>query len=415
MTIALFILGWFCLFLIIRWLWQKTVADNISSYFFPSLAFKLLAGFCFGMVYTFYYQAGDTLFHFASSSRLNDLFNENALKYFRVLFGYDASVISSEPRAAFFIRIQSIINLLSLNNYWISTLFISVSSFIVVWVLILRIIKAYNIDIRLVLASLIFFPSVAFWTSGLVKETISYASMCMIIWAAIPIYKYHSIKWKEVVLGVISFVILWKLKYYHAAVIITMLIPLLFYSVLKLKGLNTGQSVIIVLITSMLCALFVSNMHYNLALQRVLEVIVENNALLTARSDPQKVIVFQNLQPTLLSLTNNWPAAVFLGLFGPLPWESWNILSLLQSLESMTLLLLFIVSIKFWKRKNEMDMVLVIFVLAYILIMASLLAYSTPNYGTLSRYKVAYLPMLIYFILQFLPFSSWLKKIRPSK
>lgn len=413
MTIIIFLISWVGLLAVVRRLWRTS--GVCKAYFLPALIFKVFAGVCFGALYVFHYKEGDSLTQFEIGSRLYELFEENISNYFLIIVGADDSIVGMEPRSAFFIRILSLINIMALNNYWVSTIFITLIGFIAIWTLAIRIKLFYNVDIRLLLASLVFFPSIAFWTSGLVKESVTYAAMCVIIWSILPIIQNSSIKWKEVLLGVISFIILWKLKYYHAGILLIVLIPLLIDSFLKARGLSQKKGGFVIAMALILTAFLVSTMHYNLNLYRVLDVIVENNQAYFNHTSSERVIHFQELEPTLMSIVCNWPTAIFQGVFGPQLWQSWNMLSFLQSIENSILLLLVLISLRYWWRSIQINPVMTILALAYILIMATLLSLSTPNYGTLSRYKVAYLPVLIFFVLYSLPINSWLKKIRPSK
>ncbi len=405
------LIGWGGMIYLIWVLWS----DSPNRYFIPTLTFKLLAGLCFGALYSYHYQGGDSLTQFGYSSQLYHMFNQNPSQYWTTLWGMNTTIVGVEPRSSFFIKIVSLVNLLSWNSYWISTLFLSTLSFAAVWSLVMRSTRLYGIDFRLILVALIFFPSIAFWTSGLVKETLTYAAMCVVIWSVLPLMSDGSFKWRDILLGLFSLLTLWKLKYYHAGTLLIVLIPMIIYSLIKQRGLSQKKNIAAVLVSLLMAILVVSTLHYNLNLTRLFELIVSNNEIHLAQSTQEKVIHYNELSPTLSSMTYNWPIAIFQGLFGPQLWQSWNMLSFMQAIENTILLMITMISLPYMKRLIQRDYMTAFLSMIYILTLASFLSLSTPNYGTLSRYKVAYLPFLLIYIFLSLPLNTWAKKIRPSK
>jgi hypothetical protein len=96
----------------------------------------------------------------------------------------------------------------------------------------------------------------------------------------------------------------------------------------------------------------------------------------------------------------NIPVSLFGGLFMPLLWQGSNILSYITGLVNTFLLILFIIkAINLLSSKwRPLSMVEVSLGL-YIIILAILLAYSTPNFGTLERYKIGYIPFFALWVL----------------
>jgi len=98
-------------------------------------------------------------------------------------------------------------------------------------------------------------------------------------------------------------------------------------------------------------------------------------------------------------MLRNAPLALFSGLFRPFFWEAQNAFQLLAAFENAVLFLLTIVSIK--KLKNlwlSADRLLIFSALAYCILLGVFLALSTPNFGTLSRYRTCFLPFLFFLV-----------------
>ena len=373
--------------------YQKS-EGGLRPYFHYGLTYKLMAGVLFGSVYIYGYREGDTLLFFNEASRLFEIFYYDPFKYLKVIS--DSSIVGiPDRRTAFFINFISIINLFSFNNYWVLTAYLSVISFISLWLLIQRIVRSYRVHPLAALVGFIFFPSLTFWTSGLIKETVSISAMSLIILQVIPLLKGKKVTFTGSVVGISALLVLTQLKYYHAAALIIVLVPLVFWKILmgwikdtRLRWVSFASVVLITILTT-------STLHYNLDTSRVSKIIVENNKATADISDPEKIIRYYDLEPTLGSLLINVPIALFNGLFKPLPWDSWNWMSFLGSMENLMLLMLVAHSLyyKGGQLINQKEEVYALII--YIVIMTIALALSTPNYGTLSRYKVAFLPFLL--------------------
>jgi hypothetical protein len=130
-----------------------------------------------------------------------------------------------------------------------------------------------------------------------------------------------------------------------------------------------------------------------------MDVIQENHEMMKQMSGPGKSIQFVEIEDPVLQLIVNLPLSLFGGLFMPLPWQGVNILAISTGILNFILLLLFvgklwgifkngITGISPWKLSMAF----------YIVILAVLIAYTTPNFGTLERYKISYIGFFIFWI-----------------
>ena len=90
--------------------------------------------------------------------------------------------------------------------------------------------------------------------------------------------------------------------------------------------------------------------------------------------------------------------------------EVQSLLFIVPVLENLFLAAITAIAI-FWGKRpsSKKDAILVVSVLMYSLGMATFLAFSTPNFGTLMRYKIGFLPFLA-MILMF--GNPWLRRAR---
>jgi len=112
-----------------------------------------------------------------------------------------------------------------------------------------------------------------------------------------------------------------------------------------------------------------------------------------------------------MSILSNFPAAVFAGLFRPTLFDAHSLLQWLSAFENTLVLVLFLTALPTlttWKQIGREDRLLVIAVALYIVALSGLLALSTPNYGTLVRYRVGFYPFFVLLLVHNSRVLQWL-------
>ena len=99
-------------------------------------------------------------------------------------------------------------------------------------------------------------------------------------------------------------------------------------------------------------------------------------------------------------MIGNAPWALASGLFRPFLWEADTLLKLAVSLENVFILLLCIISLvrirEFLRAQNSL---ITLSVIVFVVLLCIFLALSTPNLGSLARYKVGFTPFLIFLVI----------------
>src|SRR5690606_33751851 len=158
---------------------------SLRLFFWPALALRVAAGVAFGVLYNYYYGIGDTLAYFHDAEHLVDLAQQNPLAYLRFLWATDLShdifseLLFTQPRALFFSKLTSVFCLFTGTNYWITGLYFSFIAFVFSWYLVRIIVNQFSIVAPAVFAFL-FFPSILFWTSGIIKEALALPALFFI-------------------------------------------------------------------------------------------------------------------------------------------------------------------------------------------------------------------------------------------
>jgi len=377
----------------------------MAHYFLPALGIRLLCGWLVGLLYQYYYSGGDTWNYFSDGSTLAEQARSNGINYllgwFNPQYLPDSLVYTQQPRALLMSKITSIGCLVTQDNYWLISAYMTILSFVGVWHLIQTLVKIFPKTQKAVGIAWLAFPSFVFWSSGILKETIAVGIISFLVAVALQFYFSNASKrlGRHLLGGTVAAYCLWVIKYYYAAILIPLIISII---VSRKTGFARTHLVGKGLVVFGVLVLLASVLHPNLNLDRFLVVIVKNHDAFLCISEPTNVIHFYNLQSTVGSMLLNTPMALFSAWFRPLLFETNSLLQHLAGVENSVLLLLALVALRKIGRLSQAQQDVKLWLVAglfYATLLGGLLAFSTPNFGTLIRYKVAYSPFVLYIIL----------------
>ena len=386
------------------WLCYNFITKNKKNQTaIKALFLKIAAGIVLGLIYKYHYKGGDTFIYYQEGATIATYFMDHPGRFFQLFFRTleipelkSILVFVDQPRALLFSKIVSVFYLFSGGNYWIIGAFLSLINFFCLHFLVSELNKKFMGVKKASVFAFYFLPTFVFWTSGLLKESLAIGALAVAVAIVIRLIrkqKYGNFPYWIALF--ISTMLLWELKYFYAAIAIPMLIGILLFDVLtKWKKVHP----IFILFVFFVGILIVSNFHYNLDYSRVLTVIYENHQL-GLQSSQEDVIHYYNFDGSLYGFLLNMPLAFISGLFRPFIFEVSNPLQILVALENLIIFILLIVAI--WKSRHQIFIknLFVIATLIYVFSLAVLLAFATPNFGTLSRYKVGYWPFFVLLVI----------------
>lgn len=386
------------------WLY-KTSSDNpLKPYFFPALLLKLSAGILVGLLYKFYYnQQGDTFSLFHLASFLSGLLPDQFENYLKILFlnEFDPKsktifFVWNQPRAMYFIKILSVVNIFTGSNYWLSSLYLSLFSFYGNWKLAGYLSRTVAIPKYLTALAFLFFPSYVFWTSGVLKESIMSGLIGMLVVAVLQLIRSESNRFKNLATIALGFYVLFYLKYYYAAIAGAVLMPFAMSYILAAK-FQAGKVIQVTVFFLSMLSLFVgvSWLHPNMNLD-FFPVALFTNYTATLNLQEVPDYIFSNYTADWAGIIRNVPQAIFIGFFEPGIWNTKANLQLFAALENLFLATICLSTICFriYIRNFRLSSGAVALI-TYIVISAAFMALASPNYGSLIRYKTGYLPFLI--------------------
>ena len=146
--------------------------------------------------------------------------------YFSFIIGGNESgllselLINSQSRSLFLVKIVSFIAIFTRDNYWIISLYFSLVSFWAGFLLFQKVSTAFPATKLAAAIAFLFFPSVVFWSSGIIKESLALAGLFILVRVYIALLTNSKLSWWEYLLTPIAAIIVWNLKYYWMAVFI---------------------------------------------------------------------------------------------------------------------------------------------------------------------------------------------------
>ena len=401
----------------------KISFDNRYKWFTTSLITRLLGGFGFALIYIYYYGGGDTVMYYQGAHKMYQFFFENPLGFFQMLFTphnrvpQEFSYLKSEIyylRSAeewFLVRIASALNIFAFNSYWVLTMLFSLLAFISSWFIHLltsSLFKAIpNIE-KVSLISFLFVPSVLFWGSGILKDTMSITFLMFFFYAFNKMF--FDKKWNVfiVILLLFSAMVVYKVKSY---VLLTFLLPVAVGVYVYYKS-NIKN-----LVVKYLALPFVGVFGVFLMIQ-VLGKLADETKKYQVEDLNSRMRGFHSWHThqggstyslgefdySTFGILKKTPAALNVSLFRPYLPEVRSAVMLISSIENTFLLIIFIII--FWHFKSQLFSItfnnyFLTICFVYFILLGIVTGITSYNFGALARYRIPYLPFFVFWLLYF--------------
>lgn len=409
---------------VVAYLVRPRVTDHVTrKYFFPALTVRVLGALALGFLYQFYYSGGDTYnFHTHGSRVIWNAFMDSPSIGYKLLLSkgeYEPGIYDyilqipfyGDASSYFIIRISAVFDLLTFSSYSATAVLFSTISFAGAWLLFLTFYKRTPELHRWIATATLFIPSVIFWGSGLLKDTITLAAIGFLTYNAHTIFMEKKYSVSALIVLLFSAWIIYSIKKY----ILLCFLPALLLWIYADQLTRIRSVVAKLLIIPFIAVVLTASGYYAVYLigrddARYSLDKIATTAQITAYDigfytgkDAGSGYSLGELDGTYSSMIKKAPQAVNVSLFRPYLWEVRNPLMLLSALESFLLvcLTLFVVYKSHWKFSSLFKDPTVIFCLTFSLTFAFAVGVSTFNFGTLARYKIPLLPFyslaLIYF------------------
>jgi hypothetical protein len=425
---------WFFVILIAAYFVRFNATDpQTKKYFLPALLVKMLGALALGFIYQFYYSGGDTYNYHTHGSRIIwEAFGDSMEHGMKLLF-LEEGVYKYSSRILFFgddpsyfiVQLATLLDFLTFSSYSATALLFSVISFVGSWMFFQTFYQQYpQHHFKLAIASF-FIPSVFFWGSGILKDSIVLACLGIITYQIYKLFIKKEISIGSVFLFILSFYVIFTVKKFilqaYLPAVIIWVMAFHYYKVrsMALRMLIIPFSIGLVIYSAYYSVIKVGEGDNRYALDKITQtarITAYDIGFYTGRNAGSGYSLGELSDDDSFSeLLKKAPSAINVSLFRPYLWEVKNPLMLLSSVESMGIFILFLLII-FRGRRLALKAIFepnVLFCLIFSFTFAFAVGVSTFNFGTLARYKIPLLPYLSTALLLILSLSKSDKKVEP--
>ena len=411
---------------------------NLRKYFFISFYLHMFGAIAYALMVQYYYGYGDSfVFYYGSDFLSTQVMHDGSnIKYFfksaaevRSWYNTEVGDISYAgyfgiASNLFIMKISAVLSIISFNKYLIITLFFGLFSFAGLW----RLFLVFNHinkgkELKILAWAILFIPSVWFWGSGLIKDSVCIGSIGFIIHFLYKLFIKKEFSVKSIIALVVLIYIVSIIKSYIIIVLAVGLSVFIFYRFISpFKNIVIRGFIILAFLIAVLVATFVTNFSSQLKLLGE-ESMVQVDSFKRNYDDAQNeddrskaTLETKEIDPSLSGMIAHSPVAIFTCLYRPFIWESKKIFIVFSSFESLLLLLCtlyIIVKLKFFGFFTEIlgnPFVLVSFIMS--ILFAVIIGFTTYNFGTMARYRIILLPFYLFTLVSL--YTTYLDKKKVS-
>ena len=389
-----------------------------------NVAHKIVFAFVYGIYYVFIFQGGDTTAYWHTSGVLLNVLKYDVGQFFELITtppsyngmysffnaetGYPLRFIYMEPESFFVGIVFVAIRFISFESYFASTLILAFWMANASWKLYKVCLDLDYFEKRTIALFCLFLPSVAFWTSGVSKDTIVYISLLNLVY-----YSYHIFLKQQLKAGYIIGAIFYLAFVYFSRpfILAALLIPLGFMVITKLVNSIKDfdflrRSLKIIVYSSILFGLLLSLLFYSGSL------LEENSSIQEAKliqedfelnteiygDEEGKRYSLGEIEYTPVGLLRSVPDVLLAGIYRPFIWEALNPSLFLNGIESLILIfftLRLLISRKVIQRLSFIsNSPTLSFALIFVFIIAFMAGFTSILFGVLVRIRAPILPFL---------------------
>ncbi|WP_448518085.1 hypothetical protein [Rhodoflexus sp.] len=404
----------------------------------PALLLKFVGAIFLGLIYFFYYGGGDTELYYTLARYISRSFYENPAAFFKLIFGpleYDPETFPylsvnmfyyrKDHDTYFLLRLVSVANLLTGNVYSASALIFATFSFLGSWAFYLAVVHIYPTYYRALALAILFMPSVIFWGSGIMKDSVTFGAMGLVVYSFyFGIIRRENLLSNALIGGLGLFLII-SIKIY---IIYCLLPALMLWLFLRFRdrmrsGFAKALSVPFLVVIGGTLSFFAvlkltSDTAYSIE-------NIANKAEVTATYLHQQAegqgsaYEIPEFDGSLGSLVSYAPRGITITLFRPFLWEVKSPVQLIAALEATVFIFLTLrVLYKVGIRKTLTTVFAEHFVFAALVFsigFAFAVGVTSGNFGTLVRYKIPMMPFYVAALMIILEKNKKPKVVRGFK
>ncbi len=404
----------------------RNTENLLFNYYLPHFYWKIFFSTAFGVTYLLYYGGGDTTAYWEGAVKLNRLFYHSPQAYFTELFSthnessiyapsyYSVATVGKppmwiyrDPNSWFVSKVASVFSFFTFESYLALNLLFGLISSWISWRFFRFTKQITTINTRKIALATLFIPSVGFWCGSLMKDTIVY---CASLLGTMGFVRFSQQKFKQ--FGVTFFLLLsasYFLLQTRSFVFLAILVAFLALFIFKkytgeYKIRNViGRLLFLFIAVGLLLWYFSNAQEFGelspdelLKTASITQKDFQTNAIYTGKRYDIGEIDF-----SLIGLIKSAPAAIMTTFFKPFIWEASNPLMLLNGIENLLFLGLFLQFIRQLITQRKVSITqnnLIVFSFVFVLLMAFFVGITSGLFGVLVRMKAGTLVFFLIFL-----------------
>lgn len=419
------------IFLFARRIRKKNIANNpIYRYYIPGLFAKMVGGISVCLIYTLYYEGGDTIGYFQGGTAMVNLLFKNPEGCFSILLGnvggggwflfdhstgWPAYYMWRDPNTFFVIRFITPLILLGFKSFIVTTILLVWICYSGIWRLYLLFCEEFPQLSKQFAIAILFIPSVVFWGSGILKDTITFSAACWFTYSFYKLFaKREKMFFNTLYLIISAFLLISVKPYILFALLPGTLVWLSYDKIIGIRSIFIRVVIapfIIVLLTGAIYFVFNSlgDLLGDFSIEKMLErAVITQEDLTRSYQYGGNYFDVGKFDASISGIISKVPIAISATLFRPFLWEARNPVMLLSAIENTLILGLTIWLLLKLRIIGIFRLIgkhpLIIFALSFSLFFAFGVGLSTANFGALVRYKIPAIPFFVsaLFILKYL-------------
>lgn len=419
---------------------RKNIKDaKVRVYHKMAFWYKVFFCFCYSM-FVLYISIGDTtaLFFPEGNFWYNTLLDDPSKLdlFFGPGTNLDQSEIGnptflgyySDPSNVMVIRVTALLSFLCFGKYMAINLFFAIFAFSGLWKLYEFFLSQYPKLHRQFAIAILFLPTLTFWSSGILKDSLAIASLG---WFTFSVYQLFYLKKKLITNSIIIFVSLYIFSIVKIYILVAYLPAFIIFLLLKNAMLLKNALAKFALITGFIIVSIFGFVTLTSTMQEAVVGYTGNDiseGIGSYQNNYQKQkqkadgayfslgVEFDGSTSSLLKIA---PAAVIATFYRPFIWESRNVSTLLSSIESFVLMiftLLVFFKVGLLKSiKTVFKQPIILYCLFFAMVFALFVGATTLNFGTLVRYKIPAMPFYVCSLFLILYHNDKIKFTKSTK
>ncbi|MCG8310526.1 MAG: hypothetical protein MI975_24250 [Cytophagales bacterium] len=412
------------IFLIIVYIiafWVRPLVTNSGNkrYFIPGLSLKIIGAISLGLIYQFYYKGGDTFTYFSYGSKyIWEAFKDHPVKAIKLIFAgseyandtfqYASKIYTYGDMSSYFVvRVAGFLDIFTFHTYSATAVLFAAISFSGLWALYYVFYKIYPRQ-HLGLAIAVFFiPSVFFWGSGILKDSITVGALGWATFGSFNVFFAKRNRIFSLIILLCSFYTIYSIKIYILLCFLPAVILWVLYSRLgevKNIAMKILFAPIVLLVASLIGYYSIVKVgeespRYNIEnIAETAKVTAEWIHYVSER-EGGSAYTLGDFDYSAIGIVRKFLPAIWVTLYRPHLWEVSNLVMLLSALESFILLLftIFVVYnigiLNVFKKITSNPFL--IFCFLFSLVFAFAVGLTTYNFGSLVRYKIPLYPFFV--------------------